>query len=128
MRMNIPTMRLLHLDSIKGVLIVLVIIGHAIQFCMPDCEQNFCFRFIYSFHMPLFFFVSGYLANRGCYNSSVIGKRVYQLLIPLLYGHSLLLYYKPVTLILIKGYRHSFILIRDCGSCTIFLFTLPSSI
>lgn len=78
----IQTKRLPYLDSIKGVLIILVVIGHAIQFCMPDYEQNFCFRFIYSFHMPLFFFVSGYLANRGFYNSSVIGKRAYQLLIP----------------------------------------------
>ena len=74
--------RLPYLDSIKGVLIILVIIGHAIQFCIPDYEQNFCFRFIYSFHMPWFFFVSGYLANRGYYNSSVIGKRACQLLIP----------------------------------------------
>lgn len=74
--------RLSYLDSIKGLLIILVIIGHAIQFSLPDYELNFVFRFIYSFHMPLFFFVSGFLANRGKFNSNVIAKRAYQLLIP----------------------------------------------
>lgn len=74
--------RLLYLDSLKGLLIILVIIGHAVQFTIPEYEKNFIFRFIYSFHMPLFFFISGFLANRGKYDSDVVKKRAYQLLIP----------------------------------------------
>ena len=74
--------RLSYLELIKGLIIILVIIGHAIQFSLPDYELNFAFSFIYSFYMPLFFFVSGFLANRGKFNSNVIPKRVYQLLIP----------------------------------------------
>ena len=56
--------RLYYLDNLKGLLIILVILGHAIQFTLPDYENVFAFRLIYSFHMPLFFFISGYLAVR----------------------------------------------------------------
>lgn len=76
------TKRLPYLDNIKGLLIILVVIGHAIQYCLPTYEMNIAFRFIYSFHMPLFFFVSGYLANRGRWDSNVIRRRAIQLLIP----------------------------------------------
>lgn len=82
MLMFMSTSRLIYLDNIKGILIMLVIIGHAIQFCSPDYEENFFFRFIYSFHMPLFFFISGYLANRGKWDSKMIRKRFAQLLFP----------------------------------------------
>lgn len=74
--------RLPFLDNIKGALIILVIIGHSIQFILPTYDECFIFRLIYSFHMPLFFFVSGYLANRGRWNRGVITKRAKQLLIP----------------------------------------------
>ncbi|MGL6168633.1 MAG: acyltransferase family protein [Fusobacteriaceae bacterium] len=43
----------LRIDSLKGIGIVLVVLGH---------HNNFILRnYIYSFHMPLFFFISGYL-------------------------------------------------------------------
>lgn len=74
--------RLFYLDNLKGILIILVILGHAIQFTVPDYENPFAFRLIYSFYMPLFFFISGYLANRGCFKQGVIGKRALQLLVP----------------------------------------------
>lgn len=80
--MTFNTVRLLYLDSIKAILIILVIIGHAIQFTIPEYEFNFTFRFIYSFHMPLFFFISGFLANNGKYDVRVFRKRCYQLLVP----------------------------------------------
>ena len=44
----------------KGFGIILVIMGHALQ-GNPQFDENFAFRIIYSFHMPLFFFISGYL-------------------------------------------------------------------
>lgn len=35
--------RLIWLDSLKGWLILIVIIGHAIQYCLPEgaCENNY---------------------------------------------------------------------------------------
>lgn len=56
------------LDTIKGVAIILVVFGHCIQLgCGAEyIEQkaywdNTIFQIIYSFHMPLFALVSGYL-------------------------------------------------------------------
>ena len=56
------------LDIAKGILIILVVLGHSIQFSFGpewlDSEQyyeNIVFRSIYSFHMPLFMMISGYL-------------------------------------------------------------------
>lgn len=76
------TERKFYLDNLKGILIILVIVGHAIQFLVPNYEKCFAFRFIYSFHMPLFFLISGYLANRGCFRQGVIKRRAIQLLLP----------------------------------------------
>ena len=51
-------------DSLKGVLILFVILGHAIQAVLGDgCFVNHAFNYIYSFHMPAFMAVSGYFAN-----------------------------------------------------------------
>lgn len=50
-------MRLLYLDSMKGILILLVILGHAIQFTSQEYEDNFLFKFIYFFPMLLFLII-----------------------------------------------------------------------
>lgn len=58
--------RLLWADSLKGWLMLLVILGHAIQTVMPEtCFQNHIWNLIYSFHMPAFMAVSGYFAYRA---------------------------------------------------------------
>ncbi len=53
------------IDIIKGVAIFLMLWGHCIQYCVAnsniDFFENGAFKFIYSFHMPLFMLVSGYL-------------------------------------------------------------------
>lgn len=56
------------LDFAKGFLIILVVLGHSIQFSLgPDWLEskqffdNVVFKTIYSFHMPLFMLISGYL-------------------------------------------------------------------
>lgn len=52
-------------DSIRGILILLVVLGHAIQKTLGDgCEENHLWNAIYSFHMAAFMAVSGYLAFR----------------------------------------------------------------
>ena len=57
------------LDYAKGLLILLVTIGHAIQFAVYQKGEGFwddpVFKAIYVFHMPLFMGISGYLAWSG---------------------------------------------------------------
>ena len=50
------------LDYIKGVLIFLVVYGHSLCWMGVNIQKpfNFIALFIYSFHMPLFVFLSGY--------------------------------------------------------------------
>jgi fucose 4-O-acetylase-like acetyltransferase len=62
MSQQISATRNLHVDAFKGFAILLVVLGHAIQVNVPDFDNNLLFRVIYSFHMPLFMFLSGYLA------------------------------------------------------------------
>jgi fucose 4-O-acetylase-like acetyltransferase len=47
-------------DFVKGFLIILVVIGHVLLGRFMESPLRY---FIYSFHMPLFFFVGGYLVH-----------------------------------------------------------------
>ena len=52
------------IDILRGGAIVLMLWGHCIQCCYPDGKDiylNETFKIIYSFHMPLFMTISGYL-------------------------------------------------------------------
>lgn len=53
------------LDFYKGIAIMLVIIGHTLQYRVyPDnFDSSWVFKIIYSFHMPLFVFLSGAVAS-----------------------------------------------------------------
>lgn len=79
--------RIIWLDSLKGWLMLLVILGHAIQSTLTkDCFDNPLWNLIYSFHMPAFMAVSGWLAYRpettgGGYLRNC-KRRVFQLLVP----------------------------------------------
>lgn len=58
--------RLIWADSLKGCLMLLVILGHAIQSTLgTDCDSSHLWNIIYSFHMPAFMAVSGWFAYRG---------------------------------------------------------------
>lgn len=46
------------IDFAKGTAIYLVVLGHVIQYIFP--ENALLFKIIYSFHMPLFFVLSGF--------------------------------------------------------------------
>lgn len=57
-------MRLSWVDAYKGILILLVVLGHSIQYRLGDgCFNNTLWNVIYSFHMPCFFAVSGMFAT-----------------------------------------------------------------
>jgi fucose 4-O-acetylase-like acetyltransferase len=52
----------LFLDIAKGLAIILVVVGHVIQGSSPNFDDLLWFKVIYSFHMPLFVFLSGAVA------------------------------------------------------------------
>lgn len=63
--MNMKKKRLVWVDSLKGLLMLLVIVGHVLQKLLSDgCYENHGWNYIYSFHMPAFMAVSGWLACR----------------------------------------------------------------
>lgn len=54
----------IYLNIVKGTAILLMLWGHGIQYCAKDTFdvfENNVYQFIYSFHMPLFMLLSGYL-------------------------------------------------------------------
>lgn len=56
-------MRCENIDIAKGIAIVLVSMGHIFQYSISGQASANCFNFIYSFHMPFFFFLSGMVAS-----------------------------------------------------------------
>lgn len=76
--------RLVEVDFLKGIAIVLVILGHVLQYSLSEPYINPLFNFIYSFHMPLFVFISGLLSYKDTSSLMDIKKRAYQLLLPFL--------------------------------------------
>lgn len=73
------------IDALKGLAIILVVMGHIIAFSnLENYSNNILFNFIYAFHMPLFFFISGYLVfgRFGPTTGSWIYKKFRQLIIP----------------------------------------------
>lgn len=52
-------------DFLRGIAIFLVLLGHSIQWMDPDWQHNPLFEGIYSFHMPLFMFISGYFLKQN---------------------------------------------------------------
>jgi len=61
--------RLIWADSLKGILIVLVVLGHSIQASMMklggDFLNDYLWNLIYSFHMPAFIAISGVPEERN---------------------------------------------------------------
>ncbi|MCC8161146.1 MAG: acyltransferase [Oscillospiraceae bacterium] len=55
------------IDIAKGIGIILVVFAHTIvpQIRSASAAAKFIWIFIYNFHMPLFFFLSGYLFEKG---------------------------------------------------------------
>ncbi len=81
--------RIAELDFIKGIAIMLVVIGHVISQVWNNYpyfyENNIIFKFCYSFHMPLFVFVSGWISRLTIRNDiKWLIRRLKRLLIPYL--------------------------------------------
>ena len=77
--------RIEYLDVAKGLLIIMVVVGHAMEIINPT-HDNYLLKLIYSFHMPAFFIISGYLFDSAKWNvkgfKSYLVNRINKLLIP----------------------------------------------
>lgn len=81
-------------DIVKGIAIILMILGHSIQcgqgaefFHNSQCYNNILFKLIYGFHMPLFSFVSGFFFYNSIQKRNLVQltkKLFFQLVIPLI--------------------------------------------
>lgn len=82
-----------YLDIVKGIAILAMVLGHSIQYGGGELFyhsriffENYTFRFIYGFHMPLLMFVSGYLFSFTYLKykkKEIIKKKTRSLLIPI---------------------------------------------
>lgn len=70
------------IDNLRGWLILLVVLGHCIQHTLTNYQSDILFRYIYSFHMPLFVFVSGYVSYKNKIQCDSVKKRFFQLMVP----------------------------------------------
>lgn len=102
--------RIEEIDILKGIAIILVIVGHCIQIgfgkSWRECElfyDNLIFKVIYSFHMPLFMIISGYLC---CSQNKRFQLRFRRLILPLVIWQ---LFFSIVLFILKKDYEINFI-------------------
>ena len=72
-----------NIDLLKGVLIILVIAGHTLQ---GEISENILRYIIYTFHMPLFIGIGGYLLNYVKIESlsvrALLHKYFYRLILP----------------------------------------------
>ena len=89
--------RNLYIDLVKAVAIILVVLGHCIQYGSGSLYlssttffENKAFIFIYSFHMPLLMLISGYLFGFSAKNvdstnnmKRLVIHKVKQIIIPL---------------------------------------------
>lgn len=92
-----------YLDTLKGIAIILMLVGHCLAWNYEDFltiifnekrSDMFWWHVIYSFHMPLFFWISGYLLPRQslklCDLKKLLIKRTYTLLLPFICSGTLM--------------------------------------
>lgn len=104
--------RFLELDITKLIAIFLVVLGHSIQ-CISSCgyDESEMFRFIYSFHMPLFAFISGYFhPERHDSLRDHLIKRTRQLLLPVFSWSIIYL----LLIIIIENPPHLMGIVKPC--------------
>lgn len=80
---------------LKGLAIFMVVMGHVIAFCVRGIDSTPLFKFIGAIHMPLFFFISGWMSWRRDGAAPRIGRRAMQLLPPMLFMSTLWIFYFP---------------------------------
>ena len=93
--------RLHYFDMLKGIAIFMVVMGHVLTMCVREIDRAAIFKFIGEVHMPLFFFISGWMAMRlgegGNVATPSLLPRAKRLLLPMLGASTLWLYYFPLS-------------------------------
>ena len=74
--------RIEYIDSLKGFLIICVLTSHVIQLIIPNCMNDYLYKFVISFQMPLFMFVCGFVSFAPIITYGSVKKRFLQLMIP----------------------------------------------
>ena len=91
--------RIEYFDLLKGIAIFMVVMGHALTMCVRGLDAAFLFKLIGQVHMPVFFFISGYLTYKANADKQFITpglkKRFIQLIIPFLVITPLWVWYFP---------------------------------
>lgn len=85
-------------DVLKGIAILLVVMGHVITYGVYKIDSSLTFRIIGTVHMPLFFFISGYLTVRhrdGRLAVPDLLNRFMRLVVPMVIISSLWIFYYP---------------------------------
>lgn len=125
-----------YLDNVKVILIFLVIFGHLVdKFADKNTIYNILYIVIYSFHMPLFIFVSGYFSKNvdksrenafvGCLVPYLIFNTIYLLvstkniMVPIFLP--LYIYWYMLSLFIWKLILKDFIKIKHCVLVSILL-------
>ena len=86
------------IDFCRGIAIILVILGHCVGRMGGSKVETLVNVLICSFHMPLFFFLSGLNAKTEVNNKEYIVKRIKKLFLPLTLFSFVMLTYKIVKL------------------------------
>lgn len=88
--------RLQYFDILKGMAIFLVVMGHVLMMGVRQIEVSPFLKVLGTVHMPLFFFISGYMARRSA-GVPHLGRRALRLLVPMLAASSLWIVLFPYT-------------------------------
>lgn len=76
------------IDVLRGIAILLVVLGHTMTGCTNNSESSFLFNVLWTIQMPLFFLISGYVTK---YSRTVatlkdyiefVGKKTFSYLLP----------------------------------------------
>lgn len=93
----------LAVDMMKGILILLVIIGHVTQ--IPEQVRHV----IYSFHMPAFFMIAGFF-QKPMLQMAVLKNGWHRLIVPFLFSWSMLLVYSIAVMVVRQRFHNDIFL------------------
>ena len=63
-------------DFLRGIAILLVVLGHTMAGATNNSQSSFLFNIVWSLQMPMFFLISGYVTrySQKCNNSKALFK------------------------------------------------------
>ncbi len=100
-----------HIDIFKGIVILLVIVGHIVQNSfLGGGRDHQLYIWIYTFHMPAFFFCSGFLNRTDIYDFATVRsyfvKKACRILIPYLTWGAIMFLYSQKQISLNSFYHY----------------------